>query len=267
MNPPSRYLRIFHGGSAIEINSTIHQGEPWYVAYDTKAMREGYWGLDEGSVSAPEATEWQAYIDNEVYGVLVELLDEDGHVAETIEGPIFGHYGEEYAVETAIEWLKAGIEAKAIDDAAAERYRNLVEQKLIIMLGEDVTVNLEQTEQHRADARTHGYAAQWIFETITIPRVIVTDRDPAMGTGWAVQIDTHELAGNVAVHLNDSTIYDAIPTSSNVDTVEMRELIERWDEAWSEAESDEGQPFETEDIYLFADKAINILRSIVGFQP
>lgn len=76
----NRYLCIFHGGSARPFRSTVHRGGPTYVTYDTRAMR-AYWGLtgDDLDRSAPEAGEYKAYIDGEVYWLATEhLIDASG---------------------------------------------------------------------------------------------------------------------------------------------------------------------------------------------
>ena len=116
-----RYLRIFHGGSAKIISSTIHQGDD-YIAYDTRAMRES-WGQtgDMLETSAPDATEWQAFIDGDVYIVSVEKgrdFDEDGEPLdwESVgDGPIGGHYGDDWAAQAALDMLD-----ETIDDTAAD---------------------------------------------------------------------------------------------------------------------------------------------------
>lgn len=131
----SRWLRIFHGGSVKVIASTVHQGGDSFLTYDTRAMRER-WGQtgDMLETSDPEADEWQAYIDGEVYGIRVERAtfgphelttghftgaatcancnDADLDMSETcdeatewheIEGTdCWGYYGEEWAKQAAI---------------------------------------------------------------------------------------------------------------------------------------------------------------------
>lgn len=112
-----RYLRIFHGGGARIISSTIHQGGDDYLVYDTRAMRE-HWGQtgERLETSAPSAEEWQAYIDNEVYVIWVERadgFDEDGEPiswTEVGDGPMSGYYGDDYAAEAAIGELESVIE-------------------------------------------------------------------------------------------------------------------------------------------------------------
>lgn len=112
-----RWLRIFHGGSVREINSHVWQGEPYYLAYDTKAMRE-HWGCTGEllATSDPSNAEWQAYIDGEVYVVKVEQaisFNEDGepHGWDDIDGPVCGHYGEKWARDSAEEMLTWAIDS------------------------------------------------------------------------------------------------------------------------------------------------------------
>lgn len=117
-----RYLRIFHGGGARIISSTIHRGGDDYLVYDTRAMRE-HWGQtgERLETSDPSAEEWQAYIDNEVYVIWVERadgFDEDGEPiswTEVGDGPVGGFYGDDYAAEAAIEELESVIEWTAAD--------------------------------------------------------------------------------------------------------------------------------------------------------
>lgn len=123
-----RWLRTFHGGSMVEVASTVHQGGPYYVTYDTRAMRE-HWGQTGETLetSDPSSPDWQAYIDGEVYLVSIEQatfdLDDDGTVLDTIwdvadhpdAGPVGGHYGEDWAEEAAAEML-----GYVVDDTAAD---------------------------------------------------------------------------------------------------------------------------------------------------
>lgn len=114
-----RWLRVFHGGGLREISSTVWQGDPYYLTYDTRAMRE-FWGQtgEMLETSDPEATEWQSYIDGDVYGIDVERatsFDDDGEPDgwESLDQSCWGFYGEEYAKEAALEALKYEIEHTA----------------------------------------------------------------------------------------------------------------------------------------------------------
>lgn len=111
-----RYLRIFHGGGARLIRSTAYQGGPEYLVYDTRAMRAS-WGQTGETLetSDPEANEWQAYINSEVYVIWVEqadAFDEDGEPiswTEVGDGPVGGFYGDAHAAQAAIEELESTI--------------------------------------------------------------------------------------------------------------------------------------------------------------
>lgn len=114
-----RWLRIYHGGSCEIISSSTYQGGDDFLVYDTRAMREA-WGQVSPMVdkSDPEASEWQAYIDGDVYVVSAQRaisFDEDGEpdAWEDIDGPVGGYYGEEWARDAAIEMLTWAIDSTA----------------------------------------------------------------------------------------------------------------------------------------------------------
>lgn len=117
----NRWLYIFHGGSCKVISSSTYYGDN-YLVYDTRAMRES-WGQtgEQLETSAPEADEWQAYIDGEVYGIRVERATFGMDLAGLDQPPVvvwdeiedtdcWGYYGEEWAKQAAVE---------ALDDAIA----------------------------------------------------------------------------------------------------------------------------------------------------
>lgn len=114
-----RYLRIFHGGSAVTYDPGYHS-DYYYVTYDTRAMRE-FWGQtgDMLETSAPEMSEWEAYIEGEVYGIRVEVatgFDVDGEPtdwSEVEDTAVWGYYGEDVAKSVAIEELGWAIERTA----------------------------------------------------------------------------------------------------------------------------------------------------------
>jgi hypothetical protein len=113
-----RYLAAFHGGGLRLIESHTDQRAPQYVTYDTRAMRE-WWGQTGEALdtSAPEADEWQAYIDGDVYGYAVDRaieFDSDGEPIDWLEiEACWGFYGETYAKQAAIESLTAEIDHAA----------------------------------------------------------------------------------------------------------------------------------------------------------
>lgn len=113
-----RWLRIFHGGSAISWSSYGYT-DYVYVAYDTRAMRES-WGCTGEALetSEPDMIEWRSYVEGEVYGIDVERacsFDEDGEPDgwESEDHSCWGFYGEEYAKEEALSQLRWAIEHTA----------------------------------------------------------------------------------------------------------------------------------------------------------
>lgn len=112
-----RWLRIFHGGSAVSW-SGYGYSDYIYVAYDTRAMRE-FWGQtgERLETSAPELEEWRNYVEGEVYGFTIDhacSFDEDGDPDDWSElDSCWGFYGEEYARSEALMCLNHAIEAIA----------------------------------------------------------------------------------------------------------------------------------------------------------
>lgn len=113
-----RWLRIFHGGSAVEWSS-YHYSDAIYVAYDTRAMREA-WGQtgDMLETSDPELNEWKSWVEGDVYGIDVERavdFDDDGDPTswESTDHSCWGFYGKQYAEEEALSSLKWQIEHTA----------------------------------------------------------------------------------------------------------------------------------------------------------
>lgn len=114
-----RYLRIFHGGSAVSW-SGYGYSDYIYVAYDTRAMRET-WGQTGESLetSAPEMTEWKGYVEGEVYGIVTERAtaweDDEPTVWEELES-VWGFYGDsEYVKEEAEATVRHHIAAAAAE--------------------------------------------------------------------------------------------------------------------------------------------------------
>lgn len=113
-----RYLRIFHGGSAVAWSSYGYT-DYIYVTYDTRAMRE-FWGCtgDNLEHTGPEMAEWRHWVEGEVYGIDVERavsFDDDGEpdMWDSLDHSCWGFYGEEYAKEEALSQLKWAIEHTA----------------------------------------------------------------------------------------------------------------------------------------------------------
>lgn len=111
----NRYLRAFHGGSA-DMRSIDNYSDYYYVTYDTRAMRE-FWGQtgEMLETSAPEMSEWSAWIEGDVYGIEVERavsFDEDGEPDdwESEDHSVWGFYGEQYAKEEALSQLRWAID-------------------------------------------------------------------------------------------------------------------------------------------------------------
>lgn len=120
-----RYVRIFHEGAV-----TVLLSPGWrdygYLTYVTKAMATT-WGLS--ILPEPEGEEWMAYVNNDVYGIVVEERTEvlhiktntlgamryrlDGsHVEWTEVEALWGFYIEDpldpegYVVTTAVDLIK-----------------------------------------------------------------------------------------------------------------------------------------------------------------
>jgi len=121
----SRYLAVYHGGSAVGYHLGYSR-EYGYCAYVTEAMVRGGWGNTTSPVPEPELKEWQAYCEGEVYIVAVErrllkrtefVTTDDTHFPveafeqeswwEEPDSAVGGYYGEGYAREAALEALDA----------------------------------------------------------------------------------------------------------------------------------------------------------------
>lgn len=111
-----RYLRIFHGCTAIDYLSD--QDGTIYIACDPAEWRE-HVGAPEGA----DLGEWRDYLNDDVYGVVVEKLVTWAEVGGTREqqtwdeqDSLWGLYGWKYALETGeLMLLEAGraLEAEA----------------------------------------------------------------------------------------------------------------------------------------------------------
>jgi len=113
----ARYLRIFHGGAVMVREANGRDSDYTYVAYVTRGLREA-WGAPEDT--APELDEYQAWIEGDVYSVAVERatdFNEDGEPEtwDTIDGPVYGHYGEDHAKQAAEEELRYAVEQAGRD--------------------------------------------------------------------------------------------------------------------------------------------------------
>jgi hypothetical protein len=101
-----RYLKVFHGVTEVE---TWYSGDYWYVTYDSAAWREAI----ECPAAKPDMSEYKAWVEGEVYGVIVERLDtweraDDNSFTMdswTEVESAWGHHGYEYATEAASEML------------------------------------------------------------------------------------------------------------------------------------------------------------------
>ena len=119
-----RYLHIYHDGNLVEYGP--NQGTDYtYVAYVTRTLWES-WG-NKGEVGKADMDEYRAWLEGDVYGVVVESkptveveaepdirvwrgygeIDRDGWTE--MEDPVWGYYGQEYAEESAREQLAAEV--------------------------------------------------------------------------------------------------------------------------------------------------------------
>jgi hypothetical protein len=114
-----RYLRIWHGATHFEYVTT--RDGSWIV-YDS-TERRAFWGSAEYASSNVKATadEWRAYVEGDVYGIVIErhrtghtVWDdgtEDDPEEWTMINSIWGYYGAEYAEQAARELLTEHSEA------------------------------------------------------------------------------------------------------------------------------------------------------------
>ena len=112
-----RYLRIFHDGNLVEYGP--NQGTDYtYVAYVTRTLWEA-WG-NTGEVGKADLNEYRAWVEGDVYGVIVEELttwtkSDSSETRESWEevDSCFGFYGLRYAEESAREeldtWVAKGV--------------------------------------------------------------------------------------------------------------------------------------------------------------
>ena len=116
-----RYVRIFHEGSVAEFNLGTWR-ENGYIAFTTRTLARA-WGIpDDQPVPQAELTEWQAYVEGDVYGWVIERRVVQHTTVKTVEGvtlreveyedwdevdSCWGYYGTDYAEETAREVLQS----------------------------------------------------------------------------------------------------------------------------------------------------------------
>lgn len=119
-----RYVRVFHEGSVVEYGGGARGTT--YVAFTTRTLARA-WGVpDDQPVPDVEISEWEAYLEGDVWGYVVEKkvtwqrLDSNGEPVFSVS-PCFietweeldscwGFYGEEYAVQAAEEALEWHVE-------------------------------------------------------------------------------------------------------------------------------------------------------------
>jgi len=112
-----RWLRMFHGATAVEI---IDSRDGTFVMFDTPKWRK-YNGISETVSLTGEAADWRAWLDGEVYGVIVErttttkttsidmatgdMVSQDENDGWREIGSTWGFFGREDAEESAREEL------------------------------------------------------------------------------------------------------------------------------------------------------------------
>ncbi|GAA2637905.1 hypothetical protein GCM10010399_83980 [Dactylosporangium fulvum] len=108
----SRYLRLSHGTTAIAAATT---GDTTVLTFDTSDYR-AHAGITTITDLTGERDEWQAWLDGDVYGVIVEHRTTAqrclhcGHIrpSSLVEvDACWGHYGRAYAAEQALHLLRA----------------------------------------------------------------------------------------------------------------------------------------------------------------
>lgn len=117
-----RYVRAFHGTTHVEwFSSSVDRSSPQYVTLDTAHWRESLGVPADCPNGGVDATEWRAYIDGDVWVLVVEeettwaRLDDYGRPVtlsertewETLEalGGFYGEYTDQYAGEFLREQL------------------------------------------------------------------------------------------------------------------------------------------------------------------
>ena len=116
-----RYMRIFHGTVAIDSHNLGVSREFGYVAFDTAAWREEM-GCTEEQMKDEERKgdllhDVRAWAEGDIWGVGLEKrvtwsteaeeYEDHDTWEETEDGFVWGHYGHDYAEESARELLKA----------------------------------------------------------------------------------------------------------------------------------------------------------------
>jgi hypothetical protein len=120
----TRYLGIWHGATHVEY---VTPNEGYWVVFDSPERRE-QWGCTLEHVPdnvKGTAEEWRAYIQGEVYGVIVErhrtgTIAWDDETADAIEEWVhvdsrWGFYGSDYVEQEARRMLEAASMPTPID--------------------------------------------------------------------------------------------------------------------------------------------------------
>lgn len=127
-----RYVSVVHGGG-VKVIERAGWRDTGFIAYGTRKMVEGWGNTDPEKIAEfareVDVTEWRAYLDGEVYGivteqaVVVETIVRVAGIDEMVRHTssddwdeiesCWGYYGAEYAVEAGREELDARIPADA----------------------------------------------------------------------------------------------------------------------------------------------------------
>lgn len=67
-----RYLRAFHGATSVEWARGYSWGEPTYVTFTTPEWAEK---VGASETATADMTQWKAYLEGDVYGIVVERED------------------------------------------------------------------------------------------------------------------------------------------------------------------------------------------------
>jgi hypothetical protein len=102
----ARYVRMFHGGTAMFTYGPNQATDSKYIAFDTAVWRETV-GIEDTAALALEKplSEIQAWIEGDVWGAIVERRDKEESADWVQEEDVWGFYGREYAESRAKEWL------------------------------------------------------------------------------------------------------------------------------------------------------------------
>lgn len=117
-----RYVRIFHGGKVSWMNGGSRGEEGRYAVLALPELRRTHGFPEDRLHDDPDPLEWTAYVEGDVYGLRVERRLSEETIIRDLDGTevdrdahdvwvpveyteVWGHYGDDYAVQAALEAL------------------------------------------------------------------------------------------------------------------------------------------------------------------